>query len=82
MTCPLTPQGPKGWLATVLALVERGGPVTLLITLILGAVSIYGLVGEVRRVQAMNVKLYERLLVEQQAQLALALQCQQLPPRP
>lgn len=75
----MTPPAPASWLHTLVALVERGGPVTLLITLVLGAVTIYGLVAEVRRLQGMNVQLYERLLGEQQAHMALALQCHKVP---
>ena len=45
----LPSESARGWLHTLLAIVERGGPVTLLITLVLGGSSIYWLVTETRR---------------------------------
>lgn len=65
----------KNWLQTVLAIAREGGPVSLLIVVVLSAVTIYGLVGEIKRVHAVNATLWAQLLDAQKAQIALARQC-------
>ena len=72
---PPNPEQAKGWLAVALSLVERGGPVTLLITLVLGAVTSYGLVQEVKRVHEVNRALWQQLVDAQHAQVELARHC-------
>jgi hypothetical protein len=67
--------GPRGWLEMALGVVREGGPITLLLTIVLGGVVIYGLVGEVRRVHEVNLLLWDKLLQAQQAQIDLALRC-------
>jgi hypothetical protein len=70
-----TPERARGWLDMALSVVREGGPVTLLLTILLGGATVYGLVGEIKRVHQVNLHLWDKLLQAQQSQIDLALRC-------
>lgn len=72
-----SPEQARGWLQTVLALTREGGPVSLLLVIILASISIYGLVGEVKRVHEVNKDLWLQLIAAQKEQVELARHCAQ-----
>jgi hypothetical protein len=73
-----SPENARGWLGMVLYVVERGGPITLLLTLLFAGIGIWGLTREVQRVHLVNSTLWAQLLEAQKAQIELAARCQPL----
>jgi hypothetical protein len=69
------PETPRGWLLTLLALAREGGPVSLLIAMVSGALIAYVLIGEMRTLHAEKDAIYQQLLAEHKAHLALAATC-------
>jgi hypothetical protein len=76
-----SPDAARGWLGMVLYVVERGGPITLLLTLLFAGMGIWGLTREVQRVHRVNTLLWTQLLDAQKAQIELAARCQPLDER-
>jgi hypothetical protein len=75
MVPPLTPEQAKGWLDIVLAIMERGGPVSLLIALGTSAVLVWIFLGEMRHLRADKAQVYQQLIAAQQAHMELARTC-------
>jgi hypothetical protein len=75
------PEHARGWLGILLYVVERGGPITLLFTLLFAGMGIWGLTREVQRVHRVNTILWTQLLEAQQAHLELAARCKPLDAR-
>jgi CHASE1-domain containing sensor protein len=76
-----SPEHARGWLGMVLYVVERGGPITLLLTLLFAGLGIWGLTREVQRVHLVNSTLWSQLLEAQKAHLELAARCKTLDER-
>lgn len=61
----------KGWLGTFLPVVREGGPITLLIVLVLGGLSLWFLNGQMTRQQSLTTDLVQQLLAEKERRITL-----------
>jgi hypothetical protein len=71
----LTPEGARGWLATVLVATDKASSVTLLFMLLTGGIFGYAAIKELRRTHAVTLTLFDQLQESHKAQLDLALRC-------
>lgn len=78
----MTPNGLRGWLGTLLPLAERAGPILTLFVLLVGAGTIYYLLGALERSVARNHALTERLLTQQDSHRAELLRYVHCAPQP
>jgi hypothetical protein len=69
------PDTPRGWLLTLLELAREGGPVSLLIAMVSGALIAYVLIGEMRLLHAEKAEVHQQLLDSHKAHLDLARDC-------
>ena len=77
MVNPLTPDNARGWLGTLMPLLERSTPITMLLLLLLGAGVVWHLLGQITTERTRVERLAQWLLDEKAAHLALALKCGQ-----
>lgn len=69
-----TPQtGLKGWMGHLLPVVREGGPITLLIVLLLGGLTLWFLNSQLTRQQDLTTDLVRQLLAEKDKRVELAL---------
>lgn len=69
------PESAKGWLQTFLTIAREGGPVSLLIACGASALIVWVLVGEMSHLREEKTALYQQLLEEHKAHIALAASC-------
>lgn len=69
------PDQARSWLGTVLPLLDRSTPITLLLALVIGGLMGWYLLGELHRIHGLNRELFDKLEAAHEARLALALQC-------
>ena len=67
----MTPETAKGWLSTIYPILVQAGPALSLMLLLLGAVQVWYLLGQVSRTQDMNARLYGELMAAKDKHLAL-----------
>jgi hypothetical protein len=72
-----TPDNVKGWLGAIWPILHAASPVTVMILLVLWALSLHWMTQEVQRVHTVNHNLWEQLLEAQREQIALAWRCSQ-----
>lgn len=65
------------WLGTLLPVVREGGPITLLLMLVLCGITLYYLNGQLSRQQATTTELVHLLLAEKDARVRDAITCNQ-----
>ena len=63
----------QGWLATLTPWLERGTPVTLLVLLVLGGLTLWLMAKEIQRMQVSQNELVHLLLAEKEKEVQLAL---------
>lgn len=63
----MTPQRASSWIATVLPVLERGGPVVALLTLIVGSLTIWYLLGVLDRAVTRNHVLVDKIIALQES---------------
>lgn len=78
---PTNPDAARGWLKVALEALEKGTAVTLLLILLIGAMTAYYFLREVKRQRDLNVDLWQRLLASEKAQVELAVKCREGAPR-
>ena len=72
---PPSPERARGWLAMLLPLAERAGPVLTLVLAVIASLTVWYLLGALAANRAYTVGVIEKLLACQEARVELARQC-------
>lgn len=78
----MTPNGARGWLATLLPLAERAGPVLSVFLLALGAITVWYMLGLLDRAVSRNHALVDKIIALQDAHRAELVRLAHCPPQP
>ena len=69
------PERARGWIATLLPLAERAGPLLTLVIALIAGLTVWYLLGALAANRAYTVGVIEKLLACQEARVDLARQC-------